>query len=77
MEPVTVKFPHDEIAVIRQLAESGGFEGLSDYVRHLVALDRELKRKQFLALKPIFEAAQEMSKSNTVGRGMPGQDIER
>ena len=77
MEPVTVKFPHDEIPMIRKQAESRGFEGFSDYVRHLVALDRVLLRTQFLALKPIFDCDPSHIKSDPVGRGMPDKDTHK
>lgn len=68
MEPVTVKFPPAEIFSLRKQAESQGFEGISDYVRHLVSQDREALHKRWLALEPIFGAGAANSKEPLVGQ---------
>jgi len=64
--PVSVKFPPDEVAQIKGLAEARGFESVSEYMRHLVSMDKELLRKQYLALQPIFAAGGSDSKGNDV-----------
>jgi Arc/MetJ-type ribon-helix-helix transcriptional regulator len=71
MEPVTVKLPPADIPKLRKQAEARGFEGYSDYVRHLVAQDRELLRKQWVALDPIFGAPESEHNNLLVSRGNP------
>lgn len=69
MEPITVKLPPDEKVSARQQAESRGFEGVSDYVRHLISADRALLRKQWLALNPIFGHGAAVGNDGVVGSG--------
>lgn len=67
MEPITVKMPPADIPSLDKQAQARGFEGRSDYVRHLVAQDRELLHKQWLALNPIFGAPGANSNKSWVG----------
>ena len=71
MEPITVKLPPADIPKLRKQAEARGFEGLSDYVRHLVSQDLELLHKQWLALNPIFGATVAKSNKSWVGPSNP------
>jgi len=54
MVPVSVKFHPHEIPELKQLAESHGFDGHGEYIRHLVEVDKELMRRKWAALNPIF-----------------------
>lgn len=69
MDPVTVKFPPADIPKLKKQAEARGFEGYSDYVRHLVSQDRDLLHRQWLALDPIFGASDTEINSSLVRRG--------
>ena len=69
MEPITVKMPPADIPSLDKQAQARGFEGRSDYVRHLVAQDKELLHKQWLALNPIFGATGYEIKQSVVGLG--------
>lgn len=69
MEPITVKMPPADIPSLDKQAQARGFEGRSDYVRHLVSQDREVLHKQWLALNPIFSGADVDGKRSVVGRG--------
>lgn len=72
MEPITVKMPPADIPKLRKQAEARGFEGASDYVRHLVAQDRELLHRQWLALDPIFGTSDHDINKSLVGHGNAG-----
>lgn len=50
---VTVRFTEQGHSDLRALADAEGME-VSDYVRHLVALDREQKRNKWAALDRVF-----------------------
>jgi len=65
--PVSVKFPPDEIPQIKGLAEARGFESVSEYMRHLVAMDKELLHRQYLALTRSSLQAHQIAKGT---RGM-------
>lgn len=67
--PITVKMPPDDIPHLDKQSQARGFEGRSDYVRHLIAQDRELLHKQWLALDPIFGAGCANSKTPVVVPG--------
>lgn len=51
--PVTVKFSPEDADDLRALAESRGME-VSEYIRHLVLVDRESARKEWASLNRIF-----------------------
>lgn len=51
--PVTVRFTAEGFAELHALAESEGMEH-SEYIRHLVAQDKEVKRRKFDALCQVF-----------------------
>lgn len=66
MEPVTVKFAREDIPGLKRQAEARGFEGVGEYMRHLVFEDRESLKKTYLALEPIFGQAKPESKEDKV-----------
>lgn len=69
MVPVSVKFHPHEIPELKQLAESHGFDGHGEYIRHLVEADKELMRRKWAALNPIFSTTDAQSKTNGVVHG--------
>jgi len=67
---VTVRFTTDGFSEMHLLAESEGMEH-SEYIRHLVALDKEVKRRKWAALNQVFTAfngAASNTPSYTVGQ---------
>ena len=53
---VSVRFTADAALELHALAESEGMEN-SEYIRHLVLLDKELKRRKWAALNQVFTQA--------------------
>jgi len=51
--PVTVRFTVDGLADLKGLAAFNGMNE-SEYIRHLVALDKELHKQKWEALTPLF-----------------------
>lgn len=51
--PVTVKFSPEGVTELHALAGANGME-LSEYIRHLVSLDKEAARGKWRALNPLF-----------------------
>jgi hypothetical protein len=54
--PVTVRFTENGFAELHLLSESEGMEH-SEYIRHLVARDKELKRQKWAALNQVFASS--------------------
>lgn len=53
--PVTVRFTVDGLADLKGLAAFNGMNE-SEYIRHLVALDKELHKQKWEALTPLFDS---------------------
>jgi hypothetical protein len=53
--PVTVRFTTQQFAELHALAESEGMEH-SEYIRHLVNLDRKAKHAKWALLNQVFAA---------------------
>lgn len=51
--PITVKFSPEGAAEAKALGEAQGFE-LSEYIRHLVALDKARMQRQYAVLSTVF-----------------------
>lgn len=63
--PITVKFTPEGAAEAKALGEAQGFE-LSEYIRHLVRLDRDRMQRQFAVLATVFSRDSEQS-TDTAG----------
>ena len=66
--PVTVRFTAEGFAELHALSESEGMEH-SEYIRHLVALDKEAKRAKWSALNQVFSSSEKQA-TNTASYGV-------
>ena len=60
---VSVRFTTEAATELHALADSEGMEH-SEYIRHLVALDKEVKRRKWAALNQVFTRSDD-SATNT------------
>lgn len=63
---VAIKWPPADVAELKKLADARGFDSVSEYVRHLVSVDREELERQYRALQPIFAGTDLSRKGNGV-----------
>ena len=61
---VSVRFTAEGATELHALADSEGMEH-SEYIRHLVALDKEVKRRKWAALNQVFTRADDSSTITT------------
>jgi len=67
---VSIRFSAPGAAQLEGLAASNGME-VSDYIRHLVALDSAAKHKQFVVLASLFGSASTGATSSVHDGALP------